>query len=54
MPAVRAQLEKFDGVISVDVSLDDNSAVVTVKKGVNPQDLADTVNEIGFGAKVHQ
>jgi copper chaperone CopZ len=51
---VQGQLEKFEGVISADVSLDTNSAVVTVKKGVKPQDLADTVSKIGFETKVRQ
>ena len=54
MPAVQAQLEKFKGVMSTDVSLDDASATVTVKKGVKPKDLADTVSAIGFPAKVRE
>lgn len=44
----------FEGVISADVSFEKSSATVTVKKGVKPQDLADTVNELGFKAKVRQ
>jgi len=51
---VQAQLSKFDGVISADVSLAKNSATVTVKKGVKPQDLADTVSKIGYQSSVQQ
>ena len=51
---VRAQLEKFDGVMTVDVSLAENSATVTVRKGVNPQDLADSFSTTRFDAKVRQ
>ncbi len=54
MPAVRAQLEKFPGVVSADVSMDEASAVVTVKKGVKAKDLADTVNTLGFQATVQK
>jgi len=51
---VQGQLEKFEGVISADVNLDTNSAAVKVKKGVKPQDLADTVSELGFETTVRQ
>ena len=54
VPAVRAQLTKFEGVISAEVSLDDSSATVVVKKGVDPQDLADTVSAIGFESTVRE
>jgi copper chaperone CopZ len=54
VPAVQAQLDKFEGVMSAEVSLEDASATVRVKKGVHPQDLADTVSKIGFAAKVRQ
>ena len=52
MPAVQAQLDKFEGVISAEVFLDTNTALVKVKKGVVPQDLADTVTAIGFKSEV--
>jgi len=51
---VQAQLEKFEGVMSADVSYEDACATVKVKKGVNPQDLADTVSKIGFKTTVRQ
>ena len=38
---VRGQLEELEGVVSVDVDFDDSSATVVVKKGTDPQDVAD-------------
>ena len=49
---VKKALEKIDGVEAADVSLENNSAVVTLSADVADEVLVNAVNELGFEAFV--
>ena len=53
MNKVQVALTKIPGVIDVNVSLEDNSAIVKVATGkVTLSDLTATVKEAGFTAQI--